>query len=100
MEQGDDNEVVRSAGEIIAAAFPMAERMRLRRRRLILALGDLGLLELVGGQGFVSIGEGTLEFGDLDDRRSDGLVRRLECLAAAIPPVKPYPGDHQARLGN
>lgn len=94
-----DERVIDTVAEILNAASPMATRMSVRRRRLLRALDDLGLLDAVGDD-FVHIADNGLEFTTLDDRRSDRLVNLLEDLATRAPRRANHPARTQLTLGD
>lgn len=71
--------VAATAEEIVAAHAEDAERIALFRRRFLLALYDMGWLEVIG-KDWVRIGRGGLEFGSLDFERADLILRDLEDL--------------------
>lgn len=68
-----------------------------RQRRVTLALGDLGLLALVGSEWLVITDEGA-KFADLDAAAMNRLLCRLEDLAAFVPDWRPTPGIGQLTL--
>lgn len=70
-----------------------------RQRRLVRALSDLGLLPLLGAS-WATFSDDGIDFGRLDDRLGDRLVRALEELSEGIPPVSPaLPGPGQLSFG-
>jgi hypothetical protein len=74
--------------------------MSSRRRRLLRAFADLGLLDAVGGAHFVRIAESGLEFAALDDSRSDRFISLLEDLADQAPRRQLRPNGAQLSLGD
>ncbi len=72
-----------TAEEIVAAIAADAERVALFRRRFLLALHDMGWLEIVG-RDWVRIGDGGLEFGPVPFGKADRLLRDLEDISRAI----------------
>ncbi len=69
--------VAATAEEIVAAIAEDAERIARFRRRWLLALHDLGWLELVGPD-WIRIGQAGLDFGQLSFKAADELLRDLE----------------------
>lgn len=77
-------------------AVPMT-RLYHRRRRLLRALSDLGLLEVVGAD-WCRLGTEGIAFGELTAAQSDRFLRLLEDLAAEHQPPVIEPGEGQLSL--
>ena len=72
--------VLADAAAIVDGATLHATRFTHRRRRLLRALYDLGLLDIVG-RDWVGIGDIGFDFAELSDRASDRLTCALEDIA-------------------
>lgn len=83
--------------ETIDASAQRAQRLAPRRRRIVRALFDLGLIEVVGAD-WTSVVDAGLEFATLSEEVADRLACRLEDLAAGIANPPPCPGRGQLGL--
>lgn len=93
-----DEQQVLEAGRIVDVEVTDALRAASLRRRAVLALYDLGLLDVVGRDWCLVGGAGGLEFAPLVGRSADRLVRALEDLAPHVPSRKVEPGPGQLSL--
>jgi hypothetical protein len=71
--------VAATAEEIVSAIAERAQVLAVFRRWMLSALEDIGLLDIIG-RDFVRIGVDGLDFGDLEFRRADRLLRALQDL--------------------
>lgn len=76
-----DHALVDEIEAIVEAVALDAERLASRRRRLLRALWDLGLLDIVG-RDWVRLGDG-FTFADLDPAAADRFTSALEDLAGS-----------------
>ena len=76
--------VVATAEEIVAAVVADAERLAAFRRRWHRALYDLGWLRVTGDD-WVRTGTTGLEFGALEFKNADAILRELEDLGRHRP---------------
>jgi hypothetical protein len=81
---GGGDDPVEAAEAVVAMNLDRMVALAARRRRLLAALHDLGLLPVVGSSWVTLTGDG-FAFADLADRASDQLVRALEDIAADRP---------------
>lgn len=94
----DTTAVLTATAEIVDAHAARAVALAARRRRLLLALADLGLLEIVGHH-WCTLADDGFEFTTLTNRQTDTLVCALEDLAQRLPePPAPQPGPGQLDL--
>lgn len=81
----EDDLVIATAEEIVGASALDAERTAYLRRRLQLALYDLGLIDIVG-RDWVLLDRSGVEFNPLSFTATDRFVRALEDLVRRVPP--------------
>lgn len=94
----NEQQIVEAAERIVEVEVTNAQRAASLRRRAILALYDLHLLDIVGKDWCLVGGSGGVEFAPLVGRSADQLVRALEDLAADVPSRKVEPGAGQLSL--
>lgn len=89
-----DEDLLAGAENLLRAEWQRSGPLAARRRRLLYALSDLSLFHIVG-RDWVGVGDDGFVFGELDNRTSDLLVRRLEDLASLVsePPIRPSEGQ-------
>jgi hypothetical protein len=83
----EDDLVIATAEEIVGAFALDTERTAYLRRRLQLALYDLGLIDIVG-RDWVLLDRCGVEFNSLSFKATDRLVRALEDLARQLTPER------------
>jgi hypothetical protein len=92
----EDAATLADAAAVIDDAATHVTRLTYRRRRLLRALYDLGLLDIVG-RDWVSIGDTGFSFAELSERASDRLTCALEDNARGWennrPEPQPVPGQ-------
>ncbi|MCD9624233.1 hypothetical protein [Rhabdothermincola salaria] len=87
-----------AAAEGVVREIALREQaIAIRRRRLLLALYDLGVLDLVG-RDWVQVVDDGVVFATLSDTQVDRLVCRLEDIAEGRPDPLPCPGPGQMGL--